>query len=345
VLRRLLARWVAAGELPTSTAPVDWVPGTSMMIRRTTFDRIGFFDEQFFLYFEEIDYCYRAKQAGIEVYYVHDAPVTHLGSVSTGLEDAAKRYPRYWYESRHRYFLKHHGLGYAALCDAAWLAGTAIRRLKHRVKPGKPERPRALEDFVTASLLHLTAARELLAGGGPPVVDERSAEQVRLLEILLEDLETHDWDVSRPGLWAVMSHRLLGAAERSGPSTRAVALKLAHRALSTAVDLTWSIRIPESARLGRRIRLWNSRGVLLNARSVGNDVSIDEDTTFGPLTGVDAEPDELPVIGDRVSIGSGAAVLGPVVLENNVVVQPNSVVLKHAPEGSTLLGVPAERVA
>jgi N-acetylglucosaminyl-diphospho-decaprenol L-rhamnosyltransferase len=343
LLRRLLRRWVAAGDLPDASSSVDWVPGTSMMIRRSTFEQVGPFDEKFFLYFEEVDYCLRVKQAGIDIYFVDGAPITHLGSVSTGLEEEAKRYPRYWYESRHRYFLKHHGHGYAIACDAAWLAGTMLRRIKHLVKdPIKPERPRVIADFITASLLNLTDPRALLDGGGPPKADQRSAEELDLLEILLEDLDTYDWDMLRPGLWAVTAHRLRAAAERSESGVRSRAMKLAHRTLASTVDLTWGIRIPETVKLGRRIRLWNSRCMLLNARSIGNDVSIAEDTTLGPLIGAEGTLDELPVVGDRVTIGSGASVLGPVFVESDVVVQPNSVVLKHAAEGRTFLGVPAE---
>lgn len=346
VLRRLLGRWVVAGELPPGTAPVDWVPGTSMMVRRKTYDRVGPFDEKFFLYFEEIDYCFRAKRAGVEIYYVDPAPITHQGSVSTGLEDARTRYPRYWYESRHRYFLKHHGDSYAALCDVAWVFGTAIRRLKHLVKPAtRPRRPRELRDFIGLSLLHLSAPRALLEGGGPPIPDQRSAQTLRFLEILLEDLETYQWNLSRPGLWAVIIHRLVSAAERTESKTKAEALDLAHRVLSTAVDLVWGIRIAKTAALGRRVRLLNSRCILLNALAIGNDVEIGEDTTLGPITGAESDANDLPRVGDRVSIGSGVSVLGPVVIESGVVVEPNSVVLKGAPAGVTMLGVPAERVA
>jgi hypothetical protein len=186
LLRRVLGRWVVGRDLPEESCSVDWVPGTSMMIRRSTFETVGPFDEKFFLYFEEVDYCFRVKQAGIEIFFVHGAPITHLGSVSTGLEDVAKRYPRYWYESRHRYLLKHHGRAYAAACDAAWVTGALLRRLKHLVKPGEPERPHSLSDFVTASLLHLTNPQALLEAGGPPAPDTRSAPERSLLEILLE---------------------------------------------------------------------------------------------------------------------------------------------------------------
>lgn len=342
LISALLRRWAVARELPATSCGVDWIPGTSMLIRRTTFETVGLFDEQFFLYFEEIDYCLRVRRAGIDIYFVHGAPITHLGSVSTGLEDTGKRYPMYWYESRHRYFLKHHGLAYAAACDAAFLAGTALRRAKRALKPGPAERPHALRDFVSASLLHLTSPRKLLANGGPPVTDTRRARELQLVELLLEDVNTYDWGLLEPGLWAVAAHRLASAAERASTPLARSALHGAHSLLADGVDLAWGIRIPARVQLGRRVRLWNNGCMLLDARSIGDDVSISEDTTFGPLTGMDADPDQLPVLGDRVKIGSGVSVLGSVTVGSDVVIQPNSVVLKHAPAGSTLIGVPAE---
>lgn len=344
VFRHLLSRWVVAPDVPSVDTDVDWIPGTSMMIRRSTFESVGLFDEKFFLYFEEIDFCRRVKAASLRVFFVAGAPITHYGSVSTGLEDVAKRYPRYWYESRHRYFLKHHGLAYTIACDGAWLTGTLLRRLKHRVKPGRPERPFALVDFLSASLVHLTAPDALLEGGGPPVADTRAAEDVPFLELLLEDANTYEWKLSRPGLWAVAAHRVVSAAERAESPLQRRALSLLHRLAATAVDLTWGIRIPERVKLGRRVRLWNSRCMLLNARSIGNDVNIAEDTTFGPLLGAEGSPDELPILEDGVTVGSGAAVLGAIKLGSEVVVQPNTVVLKDASAGVTLLGVPAEVV-
>lgn len=337
VLSKLFRRWIVAPDPPNVSSPVDWVPGTSMLIRRSTFESVGFFDEGFFLYFEEVDYCLRAKQAGVAVYYVDGAPITHLGSVSTGMEDESKRFPLYWFESRHRYFLKHHGLAYAAACDAAWVTGSLLRRLKHKLKPGKPERPRVFRDFVKASMLHLTNAKGLLSAGGPPRPDERQADELGLLELLLEDLETYEWELLRPGLWAVTAHRLAGIADLPGPPLRRGALKIAHAVLATGVDLGWGIRIPESVKLGRRVRLRNSGYRLLNARSIGNDVSIWEDTTLGPLDGT---PEELPVVGDRVTIGSGASVLGDVTVGSDRVVQSNSVVLEHAVNGVARMGVP-----
>ena len=51
----------------------------------------------------------RLKEAGWKVFYVADAPITHIGSLATGMTDESRRMPRYWFESRRRYLVKHHG--------------------------------------------------------------------------------------------------------------------------------------------------------------------------------------------------------------------------------------------
>ena len=137
LLSRLLRNYVVPIN-PSASCEVDWVSGVSMLFRSEVFSTVGFFDEAFFLYFEEIDFAKRTRQAGWKTYFVADAGVGHIGALSTGMRDASRRMPQYWFESRRRYFVKHHGRLYAAACDAAWLCGHAILRVKSSL-PGKHE--------------------------------------------------------------------------------------------------------------------------------------------------------------------------------------------------------------
>jgi N-acetylglucosaminyl-diphospho-decaprenol L-rhamnosyltransferase len=59
------------------TIQVDWVSGALMLIRRETFDRIGGFDERFFLYWEDADFCKRAAAAGWSTWYAPVSEVVH----------------------------------------------------------------------------------------------------------------------------------------------------------------------------------------------------------------------------------------------------------------------------
>ena len=60
-----------------STRQVDWVIGACMMVRREAVESVGLMDERFFLYFEDVDWCYRMQQKGWRVYYHPEAVVTH----------------------------------------------------------------------------------------------------------------------------------------------------------------------------------------------------------------------------------------------------------------------------
>ena len=62
---------------------VDWVPGTYTIVRKEMLDAIGFFDNRFYLYYEETDLCLRAKKAGWKVYFTPDAEVIHIGGASS----------------------------------------------------------------------------------------------------------------------------------------------------------------------------------------------------------------------------------------------------------------------
>jgi GT2 family glycosyltransferase len=71
---------------------VDYVFGAAMLIRRSVFERIGLFDESFFLYLEDLDLCYRAQQAGFTLLFVPQALVWHKGSASTAHDTRLRRY-------------------------------------------------------------------------------------------------------------------------------------------------------------------------------------------------------------------------------------------------------------
>jgi N-acetylglucosaminyl-diphospho-decaprenol L-rhamnosyltransferase len=164
VISRLLAKHRVALQPPGQTLEVDWVPGTSMLIRNPAFAQIGRFDEDFFLYFEEIDLCKRIRDAGYGVYFVEGAGVKHIGSLATGMGDETKRMPGYWFAARRRYFVKHHGRLYAAACDAAVLGGHVLRKAADRVLSRESNsRPHFGRDLLRYALAHVAAPAPLSA--------------------------------------------------------------------------------------------------------------------------------------------------------------------------------------
>ncbi|MEM8783980.1 MAG: glycosyltransferase family 2 protein [Planctomycetota bacterium] len=137
---RLLRNQAVGMPIPPGNAKADWVAGASLIIRRDVLEQIGPLDDAYYTYFDDIDYCHSAKKAGYETWYVPASRVVHLVGQTTGVThaqtDAAakakkKAKPRaaYWFQARHRYWLKHHGKPIAALADLALIAGTALCRL------------------------------------------------------------------------------------------------------------------------------------------------------------------------------------------------------------------------
>ncbi len=178
-----------------------------------------------------------------------------------------------------------------------------------------------------------------------PAGDGRSADALPLRELWAEDFETHGRLWLEPGFWAVAVHRLAARSQRAKSPLVQRPLAIAHKVLSTSVDWIWGISLPASTQVGRRLRIWHHGSILLNAKSIGNDVHVRQDTTFGPLRERDgARPECLPVIEDDVDIGSGACVLGSVHVGKGSFVGANSVVVQEVPAGTTVFGVPARIV-
>ncbi len=80
---RLFGRYNLTYHSPDETYPVDAVSGSFMMARREVYERIGGLDEAFFMYGEDLDWCYRILQAGYKVYYVHSTQIVHYKGEST----------------------------------------------------------------------------------------------------------------------------------------------------------------------------------------------------------------------------------------------------------------------
>ena len=93
---------------------VSGVSGSCMVIKRKTFEEIGFFDEQFFAYQEDSDYCLRAKKMGWKVYYNPDSIVTHIGGAG-GSGSIPIRSIFEWHRSYYHYYYKHFANDYSAV--------------------------------------------------------------------------------------------------------------------------------------------------------------------------------------------------------------------------------------
>jgi GT2 family glycosyltransferase len=157
LVSRLLKNHCVARTMGKETASVDWVAGACMAIRRKVFQDIGLLDEGYFLYFEEVDFCLRARRAGWPCWYVPQSRVMHIAGQSSNVtrrNEKPPRLPAYHFQSRRRYFLKHFGLGHAIVADLAFAVGYASWRVRRWVQR-KPDNdpPHLLSDFLHHSVL------------------------------------------------------------------------------------------------------------------------------------------------------------------------------------------------
>jgi hypothetical protein len=148
IVSRLLARSVLAIPRPEQATRVGWVSGASMIIRREVVETAGLFDEHYFLYFEETDFCLQASRAGWTTYYVPETSVRHIGGMSHGL-DFKEPMPWWWFASRRHYYLKNHGRLYLWAANALWVLGFSLWRLRRwLLRRPDPDPPHMLRDFL-----------------------------------------------------------------------------------------------------------------------------------------------------------------------------------------------------
>jgi len=91
----------------TGAVAVDYVKGACLLLRRAALETVGTLDERFFLYFEETDWCRRARRAGLAVYLCPQVRITHLEGRASGLVSDFSL--RQFQHSYRLYLAKHHG--------------------------------------------------------------------------------------------------------------------------------------------------------------------------------------------------------------------------------------------
>jgi serine O-acetyltransferase len=138
-----------------------------------------------------------------------------------------------------------------------------------------------------------------------------------------------------PGLHAVWVYRL---AHRmwAEPS-----LRLPARLLSQAVRAATGVEIHPGAQLGRRLFIDHGMGVVIGETAVvGDDVVLFHGSTLGGKSLTRGK--RHPTVGDRVVVGAGAKVLGPVWIGDGAQIGANAVVVKDVPPDGLAVGVPAQ---
>ncbi|GAA1400487.1 MULTISPECIES: serine O-acetyltransferase EpsC [Oerskovia] len=167
----------------------------------------------------------------------------------------------------------------------------------------------------------------------------------RFLRVLREDLEAarHRDPAARsglevalvyPGLHAVWTYRLTHRMWREP------ALRLPARVIAQIARAATGVEIHPGAKIGRRLFIDHGMGVVIGETAVvGDDVLLFHGSTLGGRSMKRGK--RHPTLGDRVVVGAGAKILGPVWVGDDVQVGANAVVVKDVPAGSVAVGVPA----
>ncbi|MCF4119705.1 serine O-acetyltransferase [Antribacter sp. KLBMP9083] len=137
-----------------------------------------------------------------------------------------------------------------------------------------------------------------------------------------------------PGVHAVWTHRVVHRMWRHP------ALRLPARLLSQLSRAATGIEIHPGARIGHRLFIDHGMGVVIGETTVvGDDVMLFHGVTLGGRSMRRGK--RHPTLGDRVMVGAGAKVLGPVWIGDDAQVGANAVVVKDVPPGAVAVGVPA----
>lgn len=152
--RWLLGRWYPSHgpEIHKGPQPVDYVEGACLLVRPEAVRSAGGLDEGYFMYAEEVDWCYTLRQCGWEVWYQPAAKIIHLGGGSS--QGRRTQREADLYRSRVRFFRKNYGNTAAWLLKGQIYGLTGLKivvhRLLHLLSGGRIGRP-------VVSLRHLVA--------------------------------------------------------------------------------------------------------------------------------------------------------------------------------------------
>ncbi|HEU4414449.1 MAG TPA: serine acetyltransferase [Candidatus Angelobacter sp.] len=160
-----------------------------------------------------------------------------------------------------------------------------------------------------------------------------------MFENLKEDWITYERDLARQGLWVMVVYRFGRWRYRIRPKFLRLPFSLLYRIAKVVSQILTGVDIPCETTVGRRFKIEHFGGIVISGDTViGDDVIVRNGVTLGlRRTGVAG----APIIGNRVDIGTGAKVLGPVHIGDDVAIGANAVVLKDVPPNSIAVGVPA----
>jgi N-acetylglucosaminyl-diphospho-decaprenol L-rhamnosyltransferase len=133
LITKLFKPYVVPQKVNNEIVNCDWTSFACVLIKAEVFKAIGLMDDGYFMYYEDVQFCRRATLAGWQVLNQPAAHVVHLRGGSSTLKARAKlrkRLPRYFYESRTRFFYQAYGRTGLLAANLLWTLGASISMLR-----------------------------------------------------------------------------------------------------------------------------------------------------------------------------------------------------------------------
>jgi serine O-acetyltransferase len=160
-----------------------------------------------------------------------------------------------------------------------------------------------------------------------------------MLENIRNDLRAYDGNWGAQGFWVMLVYRFGRWRYGIRPTILRKLFSLLYRMAYKFVQVLTGIELPCEATVGRNFVIDHFGGIIISGYAkFGDDCRIRDGVVVG-LRRIDEK--YAPVIGNNVDIGSGAKLLGPIRIGNNVLIGANAVVICDVPDNSVAVGVPA----
>jgi serine O-acetyltransferase len=177
------------------------------------------------------------------------------------------------------------------------------------------------------------------SGGARPQADvelgryNNNPRGCTLLQLVREDLATHDGDWLSEGFHTLAVHRFGNWRMSIRSRLLRAPLSALYTLLHRTIHLIYGIELHYTVKIGRRVRIWHSGGMTISAIAIGDETHLRQNITMGVRRRGDPRW-ERPTIGARCDIGAGAVLVGGILVGDDCVIGANVVIAEDVPPGS-----------
>lgn len=167
---------------------------------------------------------------------------------------------------------------------------------------------------------------------------------MNFIKIVLEDLHTHREGLLAQGFWALLVYRFGHSRFQYSSKLIRIPIGFVHLVSHKFCEIFFGISIGVTAKIGRRINIEHFGYIVIHGNAViGDDCLIRQGVTIGNKSS--KSPLDAPTIGNRVSIGAGAIIIGKITIGDDVIIGANAVVTKDVGNHCVAVGVPAQVIS